>query len=71
MQYSMFDELSFSLRLAELERLDLRYLREAETLLARRGVRESIAATLVRLGVSLDHQAGERALAASAGRVVS
>ena len=67
-QYSTFDELSVMLRLDSLNRIDIQHLVEADALFPRPGMRESIAGALVRLGVSLDHAAGERVLSAAAGR---
>lgn len=68
MQYSMFDELAVSHRLASLERTDRLRVAEAEALYPRAGMRESIAGALVRLGITLDHAAGERAISSAAGR---
>ncbi len=68
MQYSLFDELMLAHRLAALERRDVSRAVEAEALCLRPSLRESVAAAFVRLGIRLDHAAGERALSALAGR---
>lgn len=68
MQYSMLNELMAQTRAREIERVDLRRILEAQALVQRTSLRRSLAAALVRIGVSLDHGAGERVLAASAAR---
>ena len=65
MQYSLFDELLAGLRFDTRDRPELRHAMEARALFPRPGIREAIAAALVRLGVLLDRAAGERALSAA------
>jgi hypothetical protein len=72
MQYQLFDELSLTLRMRALEEIDLTRIEEIRALdaaLPHFGLRRSIAAGLVALGVRLDESAGERALAATAARI--
>lgn len=56
------EELIFEMRLKEMESVDLLRAAQIEDELARRrgGIRRAIAGALVRLGVSLDRDAGER-----------
>ncbi|MDE3096800.1 MAG: hypothetical protein KGK07_12505 [Chloroflexota bacterium] len=68
MEYTLLNELMAIMRLRELERIDLRRIAEAEALAPRAGLRQTLASALVRVGVSLDHGAGERALAAAGAR---
>ncbi len=68
MEYTLLNELTAIMRMRALERIDLRRIAEAEALAPRTGLRQALASALVRVGVSLDHGAGERALAAAGAR---
>ncbi len=68
MQIHLIDELLMLQRLRALERIDYQRIREAhEMARPQRGLREAVASALVRLGMSLDHEAGERAVVLARG----
>jgi hypothetical protein len=68
MEYTLLNELMAETRTREIERVDVRALIEAQRLARPISVRQALATLLVRAGVSLDHGAGERAIAAAAVR---
>jgi len=68
MEYTLLNELMAEARTREIERVDLRRITEAQRLAPRGSARRALATLLVRAGVSIDHGAGERAIAAATVR---